>query len=409
MFSALHMRLVLAVLVGVFTSGAAWAEPGGGIRAGNLKVSPGLTLSALYDTNVFFQSPNETESLSGAPSLRVQPFLTMGTLGKQMTQVTLDARLGWQQYLSSQTALSEQSGLSATVAGELGINREGAFSATFKERFTRTNEAPNTPASFPFNRNINSLGVTLGLHPGDQVFQHYLTYDWVLYNHENVELEALDRTVHHLALMNNWRFLPKTALVLAGDLQFIQYDRQVNTGTLATNDSMPVRVTGGLSGSITNRIALKLLAGWGWGFYASGPSGSNFLADGRLSWRFGQLSANNSLYLGYAQGFSDATISNYYTFFKPYAGYTQTLADRIMLKAEGSMQLRTYPGTNFNDTLLSVTLGSGFNVTKWWSVDVGYNLSANFTDDAVQVTTLGDEALRQYMRHLVTLSTTIRY
>lgn len=409
MFSAGHKRLLVGVLLGVLTSSVAWAEPGDGLRAGNLKVTPGLTLSTLYDTNVFFESAKETESLSGAPSIRVEPFLQMETTGERMTQVTLDAKMGWQQYLSSKTTLSEQSGLSANLAGEVGINRHGAFSVTFKERFARTNEAPNSPTAFPFNRDINSLGLTLGLHPGDQVFQHYLTYNWVLYHHENAELSNLDRTIHHATLANNWRFLPRTALVLTADIQLIQYDTTVTSGSLSTTNSMPLRLTGGLSGSITNRIAVSLTGGWGWGFYEAGPTASNALVDGRVSWRFGSLSSANTLFLGYAQGFGDASISNYYTFYKPYAGYTQSFTDRMSFKLDGSLQLRSYPGSSFNDSLLQISAGTGFKITKWWSLDAGYTFASNFTDDTVQITTVGDEALRAYMRHLISLSTTIHY
>lgn len=409
MLSVFQKSVLLVLTLGVFSSSVATAEPGAGLRAGNLKVSPGLTLSTLYDSNVFFQSTDEAVSLSNAPSLQVQPFLTMETMNAKLTQVTLDARLAWQQYLASETNLSEQSGLSATVAGELGINRRGAFSVSLKERFTRTNEAPNLPADFPFNRDINSLGVTFGLHPGDQVFQHYLTYSWLIYNHENIEIEALDRQTHHLTLANNWRFLPRTALSLTGDVQFVRYTSNVSTGNLSTNNSTPVRLTGGITGSLTNRIGVRLLAGWGWGFYETGPTSSDFLADLRVSWKFGQLSSNSSLFIGYSQGFGDSTIANYYSYYKPYAGYSQTLADRLTLKADVSMQFRTYPGTDFDDSLLNVSAGVGFALAKWWSLDLNYNLQSNFTEDSVEITTVGDEALRAYTRHLVSLSTTIHY
>lgn len=404
-----HKRLLAGLSLAVLTCGTAWAEPGDGLRAGSLKVSPGLTVSGVFDSNVFFQSPDETEALSSAPSVRISPFLTMETVTPRLAHVTLDARMGWQQYLSGKTEISEQSGLSASLGGEVGLNRDGAFSVTFRERFVRTNETPNVPSAAAFNRDVNSIGLTLGLHPGDQVFQHYLTYAFLIFHHENVELEALDRNVHHFTLANNWRFLPRTALNLTVDYQLINYDQLVVTDQIVTNDSSPLRITGGLSGSLTNRIAVKLVGGWGWGFYDAGVSASDFLLDSRVSWKFGDTAAQNSLFLGYSQGFGEASISNYYSYYKPYAGYSQRLAERMTLKADLAMQLRSYPGTEYDDTLFSAAIGTTFDVTKWWSFGANYSFLANMTDDRVQITTFGDEALREYSKHVVSLSTTIHY
>lgn len=405
-------KLILTVL-GVAICGTAQAEPGDGIRSDSLQASLGLTLSGSYDTNVFYESEDETTSLSAAPSLRFTPFLSLGSLNPGTVQYQADASLTWQQYLDSDLAISEQSGLSANLGGTLGINRDGAVSITFKERFARTNEAPDGPILEAYNRNVNSLGASLGLHPGGKVFQHYLSYDWILYQHEDIA--SINRMTHNLSLTNYWRFLPRTAATLSFDYQIVQYDEEIQTGGVVNSNSTPLRVNAGLTGLITNRVSANLVGGWGWSFHSgNGPSFSGLLLDARLSWAFGLLSSKNNLYVGYSQGFADTTIGNFYNYYRPYAGYNQRLAERLSLQLETELSIRDYAGTpdfagDLSDMLVGARAGLGFQIFKWWSADVAYRLSMNVTDDELLNPSLGLSSLREYSKHLVTFGTTVRY
>jgi hypothetical protein len=367
----------------------------------------------VYDTNVFYESEDETTSLAAAPSLRFTPFLSLESLNPSIAQYQVDASLTWQQYLDSEIAISEQSGLSANIGGTLGINREGAVSITFKERFSRTNEPPDGPVLEAYNRNVNSLGASLGIHPGGKVFQHYLSYDWILYRHEDIA--SINRMIHNLSLTNYWRFLPRTAATLAFDYQIVDYDDPVQTGGVVNNNSTPLRVKAGLTGLITNRISVNLMGGWGWSFHeGGGDSFSGLLLDAKLSWAFGSLSNKNNLFIGYSQGFADTTIGNFYNYYRPYAGYSQRLAERLSLSLETDLSIREYVGTpdfagDLSDMLIGARAGLGFQITKWWTADVAYRLAVNVTNDELFNPSIGSSSLREYSKHLVTFGTTVRY
>ena len=404
---------VMSVIAGMIMSVSALAAPGEGLQSESLVASFGLTLAGAYDSNIFYQSEDETTQLSSAPSLRFTPFLSIDSLNPGMAQYNVSASVSWQQYLDDETTVSEQSGLSANVGATLGINREGAFSVTFKETFARTNEPPEGPTLDAYNRNVNSLGLTLGLHPGGKVFQHYLSYDWLVYRHEDIE--AINRMIHDLTLTNYWRFLPRTALTLSLDYQIVQYDASNQAiGNIANSNSTPLRVQAGLTGLITERLSLKLVGGWGWSFHDQGDSFSGLVIDTRLTYHVGDPVAKNALFVGYNQSFADTTIGNYYSYYRPYAGYQHRLADRIRLGLDAEVSIRDYVGTpgfvgDISDLLIGGRASLGFDIFKWWSVDAAYRLQINNTEDVLFDETLGLNSLREYTKHLVTFGTTVRY
>lgn len=407
-----HIKL-LVVFAGLTCATNSYAEPGEGLRSDSMVASLGLTLSGSYDTNIFYQSKDETTQLSSAPSLRFTPFLSLESLNKSTVQYSLGASLSWQQYLDSEETISSQSGLSADLGATLGINREGAFSVTFKEAFTRTNEPPEGATLEAYNRNVNSLGLTLGLHPGGKVFQHYLSYDWLVYRHEDIA--GINRMMHDFTLQNYWRFLPRTALTLGADFQIVQYDELVQgVGSINNSNSTPLKLTAGLNGLITDRISARLIAGWGWSFHSEGDSFAGLLVDTRLTWQVGGMEDKNMLFVGYAQSFADTTIGNFYTYYRPYAGYEQRLLKRLRLSLDADVSIRNYSGTpefvgDMSDLLIGVRAGLGLDIFKWWSADVNYRLAMNLTEDQLVEESLGLNSLREYTKHIVSFGTTIRY
>ncbi len=403
------------------------AEPGDGISAGNLKLQPGVTLLGGFDSNVFFLSRDESELLS-SPSVKVTPFLNINTEEPDVFNLSLNASVGWLQYLSpDEEVIQGHSGLESEVNFGLGINEKGAFSLKLEDSFARTNETPDTISSVPFDRTINRAGATLGLHPSGRVFQHFLSYDWTINLHD--QFSDIDRQMHDITLRNYWKFLPKTAFVLTGDIGFIHYheaSRQRGNQTFANSSSMPVRVTGGITGLFTNRLSLKLVGGWGWGIYDQGVTFSGFLADVRVNYAIGSTSEKSSVYLGYERDFGDATIANFSSWHMPYIGYEQGFSNRrLRLKLRGDYLLRTYEGSFFGlhnvaggqvdipevlgDGLLRLKAGVDFDITRWFSVGVEYKLTSNLTEDRLDGSGSAEDTVRNYTRHFVGLGLTVKY
>lgn len=418
------ISLIIAIFA-VMLPATVSARAGDGLVAGNLVLSPGASLGAAFDTNVFRLSTRERAPI-GAPSLSLVPFLTIASSNGDLVDFKLDSRLGWQQYIPiGERVVLGQSGLTADVGADLTFNRAGAFSFALGERLQRTNEAPPDPDSDPYNRLVNRLGATIGVHPGGRVFQHYLSYDWNVYLFD--EFPDLNKQIHDFTLKNYWRFLPKTAAVLNADFQLVQYAQAARaSGTFANVNSNPLRITGGLSGLITKRLSLRLLGGWGIGFYNAGPNFNSVVLDTQATFAFGNLAEKNKLFLGYERNFQDSSIANFASYHRPYAGYEQGFGgQRLRLTIRGEALIRDYQGAptgdfinasgdtvtitaGLNDLLIAANAGLEFNIYKWWSVGAHYNFSTNLTNDVFRVSD-GSEVVREYARHLVTLSTTVHY
>ncbi len=422
MLSRLRMTGVCAALLALVPS-AATADAGDGLSAGNLNLSPGITANSAFDSNVFRQSPEEAGPVLGS-SLQLAPFLEISTIEPGTTDFGFDGRAAWQQYLSGErSTVAAQSGLTADVGAFVNFNKQGAVSFQLEDRLQRTNEPPPVPSEFSYNRMSNRLGGTLGVHPGGKVFQHYLSYDWNIHLHD--ELPDLNRQIHDFTLKNYWRFLPKTAAVLSASYALYRYSTTERIGGIYSNtNSNPLRITGGLTGLITNRVSLRLIAGWGWGFYESGSSFTGILFDTQLAYMFS--GTGNRLYLGYERNFQDSSIANFATYHRPYAGYEHLILNqRLKLNVEADGMIRDYFGSpsgdfpvpgdtlsiqeDLQDLIVRVSVGAEFNIYKWWSVFARYHFAANFTDDVVTSTIPANDAVREYQRHLVTLGTTFRY
>lgn len=423
MLSRLSTTLLIATLLALVPS-AASAEAGDGLISGNLRLSPGATVAGTYDNNVFRLSTQERTPL-GSPKVQLTPFLEINTIEVDTVDFRLNGEVTWDQYLSGSSITQGQSGLSALLGADLAFNRGGAVSFQLQDRFQRTNEPPPSPADFAYNRTLNRVGATVGLHPGGQVFQHYLSYDWTLYRHD--DLPDLNRQMHDITLRNHWRFLPRTAFVLAGDYSIIRYDTLSRQGTEFQNvNSNPLRVSGGISGLITKRLSLRLTGGWGWGFY-EGDAGtfSGLVVDTQLAYAFGVEPDGNRIFVGYERNFQDATIATFATYDRPYAGYAQRFFDeRLSLNVRADVMIRDYVGApagrftvgeadvviggNLEDLLVKVTGGVSYKVRNWWSVYGQYSFNTNFTNDSIAIVG-GDEVVREYQQHIITIGTTVRY
>jgi hypothetical protein len=387
-----------------------------GLQAGNLKISPGLTINGGYDTNVFSSSTEAGES--GGPSVFFQPFLGLETSNTDLFDVSLNTSLGWRQYVAEDESISGQSGLSANAGANLSINRRGMVSLTLSEQLQRSNDTPSSPGDEPFNRLTNRAGVVVGVHPG--VFQHFLGYEFAFFDFSLAE--DLNRTEHSFSLNNYWQFLPQTVLLLNGSYGMVGYESPTSAsfgGVKQNIESTPVRLEGGLRGSLTRRVSLTALGGYGMSLHSAGDSYNNFLADGRLNYSFGDVQMKNRVFVGYKRGFEDSTIASFATFDRPYVGYDQSLNDgQVKASLLGELTLRSYTGlatgpglpAAVNDKLLRLVADISLDLTRWWSVGGGYAFSGNFTDDSLDSTaTSSQEAVRAYSRHFVNFGTTIAY
>lgn len=408
----------------------AFADWGDGVQGGPFRLHPGVSFSVGYDSNLYFSSLQEG-SVSQAPEGTVEPRLRIGTENPDVWNFSADVSVGWRQYLTGDTTVRGQSGLSAELKADLLLNEDGPASLRFSEQFVRSNETPNYRTAENFNRIYNRIGVMGGLHPGGRVLETYASYDFSLYRHSL--FADLDRHTHHLGWRGQWSFLPRTAFTADVDYRLIRYDQPFLgseripdvTQRIRNVNSTPLRITGGLTGQITPRISLNLRGGYGWGFYEEGPDVRSWIAQAGAAYQFGRIDMNNRLRAGYEHGFRDSMVGNFYTFHRGLVGYEQGfVANRLRLGLEVTGQIRDYSElgvavvqteentitiSGLSDLLVGVGATSQFEIRRGWNVGLRYGFSSNFSEDQILIEGPAEDSFRDYQRHHVLLSTVLTY
>jgi hypothetical protein len=446
---------IVAVLLATVVSSPSWvaAGPGDGLRAGDLKLHPRLTLSGGYDTNVFRLSEDEISDggAFGAPVLNISPGLAIETIDPTTFKLDFDGELTWEQYFGSNPALTSQSGLTGKGSFGTTFNYDGGVSFRVEDDFTYENIPPNDPSTDSFNELVNRAGAVLGIHPGERIFRLDLGYGYKIFRYYTPALFDLDRDKHQIDLDLTWRFLPKTAFVLQGDFDVIRYETEFrgvqsdqipDRDKLPNVDSTPLKVKGGLSGLLTPRISLRLLGGWGEGFYDSGPSFGGFVAHTSATYRFGSKDLGSKVTAGYERDFKDANISNYSTedrafldlthnFFDKKFGYTITgeyvYADYSPLQA-GTTEVTGEDGEprefktvrnrrgelvflpdDLHDEIVRASVGIHSELGGWWRGELTYEFSSNLSGDRIDIPTSDATRFRGFLRHYVLASMTFTY
>ena len=419
-------------MVILLTASTAWGQWGEGVRGGSFLLHPGISLSAGFDSNIYYESTGAAGRLHQAPEGAFEPSLSWETVDGRSWDFSGEASVRWRQYFSDEVHVRNQSGLAAALDTQAVWNADGAVSLQFHNDFVRSNETPSGPSPQTLNRIYNKAGGKLGLHPGGQVLQTFGGYDFSLVRH-NLHPD-LDRHTHHLGWEGRWAFLPQTSFVGEVDYRMIRYRFPFRgahqgvspEGRLANVDSDPLRLLAGVSGMITPRISVNLRGGYGWGRYHEGATTENGLARVEASYQFGNVDFDNRIRVGYRYGFTDSSLGNFYRSHRTVAGYEQGfMSNRLRLELRATADIRGYSSLGVDgvetidgdviypeepsDLLMGASVRAGYRIRSGWSVSGRYSFRSNFTDDRIVIDGLGEDVVRDYQRHHVMFSTTLRY
>jgi hypothetical protein len=434
--------MITAVVMTLAGSVSVAAEPGDGLHSEDgWKATPSLTFAGGYTSNLFRSASEEPAPVVDAISGDFTPALAVHSPENSNFLLTFDGSATWKQYFDGVASeapvnLSKQSGLSTNLGLDGHLNPEGNVSLKVGESFVRRNVPPPAPSSATYNWIANTLGATVGIHPGARILTLDLGYDWHVRAHGAGFLEVLDRQEHRFKAKTEWRFLPKTRLIARADYGIVAWgqeqrertDEGGNVQRLSNIDSRPFRTMGGFGGVLTPRITFRLLAGYGWSRHEQGPGFSGVIGNAAVIYSPGTRELDeeieNSIELGYKRGFGEAaSVGNFYSRDDIYATYKQGLWNGLVdLSVSARFQLRNYELSeedrlvidSLNDELLAGRAKLGVNPTKWWTIAANYGVSANFTDDQYEVPAFDPNdpeipVLRKYLQHNASLSTTFRY
>lgn len=409
-----NRRLLAALLAAALCawSAPALAEPGDGVTTEDFKITLFADLAGGVNTNLFFLAADEdkTEGISPVGRFTLTPNLLLSTRNPRFADLSLNLSVGLNVMAGGYDTAFDQSGLNSTLAGAVTFNPKGVFRFHLDETFTRTNEPPNQPSAQSFNRIINRVGATASIVPGDGVLQGHISY------HNNITLHNIlptaDYMRHDLLGRFVWQFYPRTAALLSVDWRILQYfsdsrgplNSDVGLGADVTPNvnSKPLRLTGGLNGLITNGLSVRLVAGYGWGFYDSGTNFTGLLVDTELAYNYG-IERRNRVSFGYARTFDDSILGSYATSHRFTLGLSQRFGDQLTLGLQGVVALRqiVFPvsggqaGTSsgavvvlpatLDDLPVQLNASLDYTFTKWFMLGLDYSLRMNFTDSNVSL------------------------
>jgi len=117
------------------------------------------------------------------------------------------------------------------------------------------------------NRDINTLGLNLLLHPSDRTLSAYLYFNNTIDVFERSEQQFANRTLNTIGFHPQWRWLPQTNV-------YIDVSQGLNTGIGSSNkvSSLPFTAIAGLQTLFSLKTTFSVRAGYTNGFYSAGPS-----------------------------------------------------------------------------------------------------------------------------------------
>jgi hypothetical protein len=299
---------------------------GMGIRAGNFELHPGVAGELGYDSNFFQAAGNVTppgqvvaidpryrpvsedgssfgatgvfaEPVVGTFRFRVTPSLTLSTLGAQRTEadapeaappkvnLQVSASASYNELVATDSTYSAAVSENRYLSGDLGIaadiypDRPWGFNLL--GLYNRSVQPVNDPAAPPgFQRSTFQAGAAVEWRPGGGLLEWSLGYNLAYVLFEDAVFANFTSVANTLSLRGRWLFLPRTALLYAGEYGSLYYPQG---GTIKPPGS-PLSSQIGLNGLVTNHWGASAMVGWKTIFFGRDAEFDSIVGSLELTW-----------------------------------------------------------------------------------------------------------------------------
>jgi hypothetical protein len=362
----------------------------GGAKVGeNTYLKLGVLAEAGYDTNVFYNDTRKVDS----PTLLVTPSAQLTNEARDQQppplRYTLGASLRYREYFDERSGEQAKRAFNPTASGLLGYSPSPSFSIAVTDQVMRLEDPPYSPESGVIERWSNGAILDTRITPGGGRLQNTLRYSNTLDYFETDTASFANRMQHDALLGISWKWLPKTALFIEGDVGYVQYLSSDRAAAQGKVNSIPYRIIAGMRGLLTPKLTVNLGLGYADSIYDSnvqGPSGlSNLLARAALIFAPFTLT---SFSIGYEHKFVDSPfIGNFYDVDGAAAAVSQQVGSFI-LRAFYSYEYRRYNGlqamipVDRRDHIQRAGLVADYFVQRWFFAGVGYSAMVNRTKDS---------------------------
>jgi hypothetical protein len=421
-------------------------QGGMGIRAGDLELHPGIAGEVGYDTN-FFQGSGEVtpsgtaalippefrpvlpdgtsfgangtfyEPTVGTFRFRVTPSLTLKTLGQQRTdgddadalppKVHLDASLSasYNELLATDSQYADDVADNRFIDGDLrvvvDILPQRPWGVGLTGQYNRSVQPVNDPAAPPgFERSTFRAGAALKWRPGGGLLEWSLGYDLTYVLFEDEVFSTFTSVANTFALRGRWLFLPRTALLYAGDYGVIDYP---DGGRIKPQGS-PLSSQVGVNGLFTNNLGALVMVGWKTLFFDRDSEFDSVIGSAELTWyplpnpdlAPDQAGVGlSSVSVGYRRDARPSYIGNYVQIDSAYAKASYFFGGSMLVTLDGSFDHLRRPesffsnGTRqtgaFAENRVTVTGFAEYRTSDTFGINTTLRYSSAITDQRIPV------------------------
>src|SRR3569623_834374 len=373
---------------------------GDGIKIGDgTAFYPQVGLESGYESNSIYQANDPT----GAGIARLLVEAGIGSLSRSRLgaaepgelQFEENAYAAYDQYLSSNGNVTDQSGLGLGFHGNALVHPEGTVSFYANDGYDRVLRPTNYESSQNATRDINTALLRLDIHPAERRLSGAVSYTNTVDVFENQPLYP-DRVLNTLAGSLAYQLFPLTTARLT-----VSESYNAGIGTTAKVTSYPFAARLGLSTALTTTTSVLVEGGYAQGFYASGPDYQAFTGRAYFEWRYNELPA---LRLQYAYNHNDSINANFYSE-HAIQGWLEHKVERFGLYVTPEVRFRTYEGINpplmgpltRDDVILAAAVGLRYQFRNWVNASIQYRVVDDSTD---YLYTSGTTLLApSYLRH----------
>lgn len=370
----------VALWVAGATVQVAHAEPGEHIQAGSATITPELDLGVEFRTNV---RRDETEETPGA-NVRVAPGVTVD-LSTPQTDFSLGGEYELRKYFGDLSRYDRFNDF--RVDADLNAGKQQALGLKLGNHAVLRNLDVANSSQDPFNTQLrNSLNGLVVARPGP-VLDIGVGGLWTL---DDYRLPGNDGSARKYNTRNavgpqwevQWRFFPRTAVVLEGSYQLNRWAENSVAGVNLPNSNF-FRLLAGMRGRLTERVVLIAMLGYGSGKYTDDNSVAGLaklLAQAQLKYT---LSPGRVIEVGYIKDFEDSYFTNYLTYNRVFARFDGRIGSRAGLLVGASLIPESYTGdVTRNDLRIRGEADFRYHIQDWASITSGVWYNQRASDDS---------------------------
>jgi hypothetical protein len=397
--------------------------PAFGVGVGDFVLQPRFLVESEYRSN-FFRQDSRNGDLVPALTMHLRPGLAL--FNPQYDAVAISFSSDFDVFLPlGDEAVTSRSNLGARAQVAAAFLPKRPVSFTLYDRFER--QIWMRPLlDRNANRNQNTVGADASFHPGGRALDFTVGYAFDMARYD--ELPTLDTDTHKLRFLGSWRFFPQTYAFLEATWDSLTYRKPLTDSEAARAGNYvpgsPLKGYAGLSGHVTERLAVLLRAGYGDSQLDRGTDQyAGLLAQAQLSWRF---NAESIVHAGYARDFELSPFGGYVGYDRAYAEYSHKLTPWLQLNADFSLDVRSYglwqapafaseagviqPSTldpTRDELMMRGGLTFDFNFARLFGLTAGYRLDALVSDFVILTDSQANYV--GYADHRVFASLNLRY